>query len=196
MHVFHPRLQPFQLTRPKSDWAKKHDEWIKILGSNLLNISDSRSKLINFQSLQNDVERIMGQTCISIEWVNEGGCNQVSLNTNLTGPVHWLWNSTQIYLLTLANGLNLLARLSFPFPHTVRTGEAFAHQEAEDRCRLPRRLQSEVGFENSAFSLSTFIRLVRLGISRRTQIYRLPLSMPLIKTLIMLLAYPILFSKL
>jgi len=95
------------------------------MGSNLLNISDSRSKLINFDALRNGVERIMGQTCISIEWVNEGGGNQ-------------------IYLLSLGDGSNLLARLSFPFPHTVRTGEAFSYQEAEDCRRIPYRLQSEV----------------------------------------------------
>jgi hypothetical protein len=80
MHVFHPRLQRFQFAQPKSAWAAKHRaEWIKMLpkGSIVLNISDSRSKLINFDALQNGVERMMGQTCISIEWVNEGGKNQV-----------------------------------------------------------------------------------------------------------------------
>jgi hypothetical protein len=79
MHVFHPRLQPFQFAQPKSAWAAKHAEWIKALGSksNLLIISDSRSKLINFDALHNGVEKMMGQTCISIEWVNEGGGNQV-----------------------------------------------------------------------------------------------------------------------
>jgi hypothetical protein len=79
MHVFHPRLQPFQFAQPKSEWAAKHVEWIKTfrLGSNILNISDSRSKLINFDALHNGVERMMGQTCISIEWVSEGGGNQV-----------------------------------------------------------------------------------------------------------------------
>ena len=62
----------------------------------------------------------------------------------------------QIYLLTLGDGSNLLARLSFPYPHTVRTGEAFSHQEAEDCRRIPYRLQSEVGFSFRQLFQSSF----------------------------------------
>ena len=54
--------------------------------SRLESFEHFRSELINFHSLQNDIERKMGQACVSIEWVNEGGGNQVFANSlsNLT----------------------------------------------------------------------------------------------------------------
>ena len=51
---------------------------------------------------------------------------------------------TKLYLVTLSDGLEILARVAFPFPHRVRTGDALAFQEAYDRARIPSRIQSEV----------------------------------------------------
>ena len=49
----------------------------------------------------------------------------------------------QLYLVTLSDGRDIIARIAFPFPHAVRTGEAFAHQESHDRARIPRAMLSE-----------------------------------------------------
>lgn len=48
-----------------------------------------------------------------------------------------------MYLITLSDSRKLLARIAFPYPHGVRTGDAFAYQEGYDRARLPSRMQSE-----------------------------------------------------
>jgi hypothetical protein len=49
----------------------------------------------------------------------------------------------KLYLVTLSDGHQILARIAFPFPHSVRTGAAFAHRENDDRARIPARTQSE-----------------------------------------------------
>ena len=46
----------------------------------------------------------------------------------------------KLYLVTLSDGHDFLARISFPFPHRVRTGESFTYQEDHDRARLPSRI--------------------------------------------------------
>jgi hypothetical protein len=49
----------------------------------------------------------------------------------------------KLYLVTLSDAHQILARIAFPFPHSVRTGAAFAHRENDDRARIPARMQSE-----------------------------------------------------
>jgi hypothetical protein len=49
----------------------------------------------------------------------------------------------ELYLITLFDGHQILARIAFPFPHRVHTGDAFAHQEDGDRARIPSKMQSE-----------------------------------------------------
>src|SRR5882672_1996860 len=50
----------------------------------------------------------------------------------------------KLYLMSLQYGSQVLAQITFPFPHLVCTGDNFAYQEEHDRARIPYRLQSEV----------------------------------------------------
>jgi hypothetical protein len=81
MHFFHPRslsTQPLQsAAEPRSEWAKAHAIEFAQMGEKPTTISDSRTSVINFLALQRGVEAAMGQACIAIEWVAEGGGNQV-----------------------------------------------------------------------------------------------------------------------
>jgi hypothetical protein len=81
MHFFHSRPPPTLSLRsalePRSEWAKAHAAEFAQMGVNLTTISDSRTAVINFFALQGAVEAAMGQACIAIEWVGEGGGNQV-----------------------------------------------------------------------------------------------------------------------
>jgi len=81
MHFFHPRslsTQPLQSAfEPRSEWAKPHAAEFTQMSENLTTISDSRTSVINFLALQRIVEAAMGQVCIAIEWVAEGGGDQV-----------------------------------------------------------------------------------------------------------------------
>ncbi|KAI0049863.1 hypothetical protein FA95DRAFT_777138 [Auriscalpium vulgare] len=70
------------------------------------------------------IEATMGERCDQIEWVVEGGVSQM-------------------YLACLESGREVLARLKFPFPHGVLTGEAFATEEDNDRPRVPYRILVE-----------------------------------------------------
>jgi hypothetical protein len=78
MHFFHPRslsTQPLQSAlEPRSEWAKAHAIEFAQMGEGLTTISDSRTIVINFLRA---VEAAMGQACITVEWVAEGGANQV-----------------------------------------------------------------------------------------------------------------------
>ena len=145
MHFFHPRFLPTQplqsALEPRSEWAKAHAVEVAQWNTMLVTISDSRTSALNFLALQHAVEAAMGQACIEIEWVTEGGSNQVCLspsacNTNTDIRI-------KLYLITLFDGHQLLARIAFPFPHRVHTGDDFAHQEDDDRARIPSRIQSE-----------------------------------------------------
>ena len=60
----------------------------------LIAISDPRTNSLNFLALKHATETAMGQACVAIEWVAEGGANQVCLfpsscnaNTNRQGQV-------------------------------------------------------------------------------------------------------------
>jgi hypothetical protein len=81
MHFFHPRFLSTELLQsalePRSEWAKAHAAFFAQMGKNPTTISDSRTTVINFSALQRAVETAMGQVCIAIEWVSEGGGNQV-----------------------------------------------------------------------------------------------------------------------
>jgi hypothetical protein len=87
MHFFHPRFPSTPLLQsalePHSEWAKIHADEVSQWGKSLLTISDSRTSILDISALQNAIESAMGQTCISIEWVTEGGGNQVSLTFSL-----------------------------------------------------------------------------------------------------------------
>ena len=147
MHFFHPRFSSAQALvqcalTPRSEWTKAHADEVSQWPKTLITISDSRTSTLDFLALKHAVEAAMGQTCSAIEWVSEGGGNQVCLshsacdvNTDVRA---------KLYLVTLSDGLEILARIAFPFPHCVRTGDAFASQEAYDRVRIPSRIQSEV----------------------------------------------------
>ncbi|KAI0057950.1 hypothetical protein BV25DRAFT_1321242 [Artomyces pyxidatus] len=52
--------------------------------------------------------------------------------------------ANQVYLVSLSDGVQIVARLGFPFPYSVHCGEAFEIQEEDDRARIPYRLLSEV----------------------------------------------------
>jgi hypothetical protein len=81
MHFFHPRYLSTQQLQsalePRSEWAKAHAAEFAQMGKNITTISDLRTNIINFLALQRAVEAVMGQACIAIEWVCEGGGNQV-----------------------------------------------------------------------------------------------------------------------
>jgi hypothetical protein len=81
MHFFHSRLPSTQSLQsalePRSEWAKIHAAEFAQMGVNITTISDSRTCVIEFSALQSAVEAAMGQACIAIEWVGEGGGNQV-----------------------------------------------------------------------------------------------------------------------
>ena len=82
---YHPRLsstKSLQLaSQPHSEWAKAHAAFVSRFrdGSPYLTISDSRTSSLNFLALQHAIHTAMGQKCVRIEWVAEGGSNQVRL---------------------------------------------------------------------------------------------------------------------
>lgn len=78
MFVFHSRLYP-EITEPRSLLAKVQAALINEYseGHNLIRISDPRSRSLNFVRLAEEVEKVMGEACDSIEWIAEGGGNQV-----------------------------------------------------------------------------------------------------------------------
>jgi len=84
MHFFHPRFSSTQPLKPApepcSEWAKLHAVQVSQWPKTLVSISDSRSNAVDFLALQHAVEAAMGQACIAIEWVTEGGANQVCLS--------------------------------------------------------------------------------------------------------------------
>jgi hypothetical protein len=69
MHFFHPCLPSTQLLQS----ALEISQWHK----NLIIISDTRTSTLDFLALQYAMESAMRQACLSIEWVIEGGGNQV-----------------------------------------------------------------------------------------------------------------------
>jgi hypothetical protein len=145
MHFFHPRFSSTQPLKsapePCSEWAKVHAVQVSQWPKTLVSISDSRSSAVDFLALQHAVEAAMGQACIAIEWVTEGGANQVCLSPS---ALRYKTNiRIELYLITLFDGHQILARIAFPFPHRVHTGDAFAHQEDGDRARIPSKMQSE-----------------------------------------------------
>jgi hypothetical protein len=81
MHFFHSRFSPTEplqsALEPRSEWAKAHAVEFAQMGKNITTISDSRTIVINFLALQSAVEAAMEQVCLAIEWVSEGGGNQV-----------------------------------------------------------------------------------------------------------------------
>ena len=89
MFVFHSRLYP-EITEPRSLLAKVQAALINEYaeGHNLIRISDSRSRLgsLNFVRLAEEVEKVMGEACDSIEWIAEGGGNQVCSLSSLLVP--------------------------------------------------------------------------------------------------------------
>ncbi|KAI0065704.1 hypothetical protein BV25DRAFT_1988809 [Artomyces pyxidatus] len=132
MKLFHGRLASpptgVDLSlQPSSPWATRYAsrlaDWPKdfVFGR----ISDSRTKRVDFLCLQEAIERQLDTHCVGMEWVAEGGFNQ-------------------IYLVSLADGSQIVARLSFPFPHDQMTGAAFSSQTEVDRARIPYRLLVEV----------------------------------------------------
>lgn len=147
MHFFHPRFSlaqaPVQsVLTPRSEWTTAHASQVSQWPKTLVTISDSRTSTLDYLALKHAIEAAMGQTCDAIEWVSEGGCNQVCLTypaCDMSTDIR-----TKLYLVTLSDGLEILARVAFPFPHRVRTGDALAFQEAYDRARIPSRIQSEV----------------------------------------------------
>jgi hypothetical protein len=145
MHFFHSRLsstQPLQSAlEPCSEWAKAHAAQVSRWPKTLAAISDSRTSALDFSALQHAVEAAVGQACIAIEWVTEGGANQVCLLPSACDMNPDI--RLKLYLVTLFDGQQILARIAFPFPHRVRTGDAFAHQEDYDRTRITSRMQSE-----------------------------------------------------
>jgi hypothetical protein len=85
MHFFHPRFSSTQSLQSaleaRSEWAKAHAAQVSTWPQEtLLTISDSRTSALDFSALQHAVEAAMGgQACVAIEWVAEGGANQVRL---------------------------------------------------------------------------------------------------------------------
>jgi hypothetical protein len=78
MHLFHPRHPSFTATlEPHSTWAKNHAAEVVMWPKTLRTISDSRTQVVSFEALQHVAEVAMGQDSIRIEWVAEGGTNQV-----------------------------------------------------------------------------------------------------------------------
>ncbi|KAI0308634.1 kinase-like domain-containing protein, partial [Amylostereum chailletii] len=131
-YLFHFRLPGRQVYRgieiintPISPWATSHAETNKTMNDTVKAISDSRTRLVDFGALKNAVEEHMKEGCVSMEWVVEGGANQ-------------------IYLVQLESGRNILARLSFSYPYAANFGEQFKIQEEYDRERLPARALGEV----------------------------------------------------
>ncbi|KAI0311163.1 kinase-like domain-containing protein [Amylostereum chailletii] len=95
------------------------------MNDDLKAISDSRTCLVNFEELRDAVENCMQEDCISVEWVAEGGANQ-------------------IYSIRLPSGRDILARLSFCYPYGTNLGVPFKHQEEYDRERLSTRALVEI----------------------------------------------------
>src|SRR6266481_3699149 len=78
MHLFHPRHPSFHSTlEPRSTWAKTHAAQVSEWPATLTTISDSRTRVVGFEALQHATKVAMGQACTGIEWVAEGGVNQV-----------------------------------------------------------------------------------------------------------------------
>ena len=76
-------------------------------------------------------------------WLREGQIRCARRTSRYDGERYHI-SFIKLYLMYLQDGSQVLARISFPFPHRVRTGDEFAYQEGHDRARIPYRLQSEV----------------------------------------------------
>lgn len=81
MDFYHSRIlstEALQSTlKPHSEWVKAHAAQISAWPEKLayLTISDVRTSTLNFSALRHAVQTAMGQKCIRIEWVAEGGGN-------------------------------------------------------------------------------------------------------------------------
>ncbi|KAI0311162.1 kinase-like domain-containing protein [Amylostereum chailletii] len=120
------QMEGIQLaTTPVSSWATHHADWVEHTLEDLRKIMKRRTLLVNFVALKEVVESHFGLVCRSMDWVAEGG-------------------ASQLYLTTLKDGRQVLARLTFPFPYAENMGPKFAYQEEYDRARLPDRLTTEI----------------------------------------------------
>lgn len=84
MFLSHPRLSVVredapQSSEPLSSWAKAHAAEVAQWPETMIRVSDSRTAMINFPALQQAIEQAMDQQCTTLEWVAEGGSNQVRL---------------------------------------------------------------------------------------------------------------------
>ncbi|KAI0311161.1 kinase-like domain-containing protein [Amylostereum chailletii] len=132
MRLFHPlkaslvNAQDFELLdTPATPWLAPHAEYALLKTQEDLKLMEERTRLVDFRALKDAVELNMAQQCLLIEWYIDGG-------------------ASQIYLVTLGNGNQIIARLTFWYSYTMNMGVDFAHQDEHDRERVPARLHSEV----------------------------------------------------
>lgn len=102
---------------PRSDWAKAH----AAEGCEYNHDFGFEACVINFFALQGVVEAAMGQACIAIEWVSEGGSNQVCCPAPAYDPNLYVFE-IKLYLTTLSDGHQILVSthcvpLSTPCAH-------------------------------------------------------------------------------
>lgn len=91
MRLFHPRIRRGLVyplipipelwdisSEPQSEWAQAFASFIALYreGHAIVVISDSRTQVINFDALKHNVEGL-GKVVVAMEWVAEGGSNQV-----------------------------------------------------------------------------------------------------------------------
>ncbi|KZT33581.1 hypothetical protein SISSUDRAFT_398552 [Sistotremastrum suecicum HHB10207 ss-3] len=89
-----------------------------------LPLSESRTARTNTRELTNALHTLMQSPVLTLEKIAQGHLHHV-------------------YLARLANGLQVIVRLTFPIPHVQLYGDAFAAQERNFRSRLPYRIGSE-----------------------------------------------------
>lgn len=90
MRFFHPRIALIQplipipdfwelSSEPQSEWAREFASFRALYreGHSIIVTSDSRSRLINFAALKQSAEATLGKVVVAIDWVAEGGTNQV-----------------------------------------------------------------------------------------------------------------------
>jgi len=97
----------------------------------------------------------MEQVCLAIEWVSEGVVIKSAAHFHLAMQTYF---RIKLYLITLSDAHQILARIAFPFPHKVRTGAAFGIPGKWRPRTIPYRTQSEA-WSSSLFAFVVLILL-------------------------------------
>ncbi|KAF9002539.1 kinase-like domain-containing protein [Cyathus striatus] len=130
MRIVHHRLPPtpdIEIVPPQSSQAKLFFEDVvrNSEDSYFVLVSDPRTKRLNFSALFEVIHDIMKERCELLEWIGEGGRNQ-------------------LYLAHLSSGRQVAARITFPYSYRELHGPEFIEQDEIDWNKNPARMNSEI----------------------------------------------------